>query len=140
MESISEELSLYIVKGDLLMECLLEADPPPVITWQHAGNVISQSARVSQTLSPLDGILYKANLTIKELARDQEGFREEFNTMGPYLRNRKIHGNIIDEPNVGDGGAYKCTARNQLGESNANINLNFAGLPFRFSILISRQQ
>uniref|UniRef100_A0A0K0DSV5 Ig-like domain-containing protein n=1 Tax=Strongyloides stercoralis TaxID=6248 RepID=A0A0K0DSV5_STRER len=34
---------------------------------------------------------------------------------------------IIKEPNAGDGGAYKCTASNQLGESNANINLNFAG-------------
>ncbi|RCN29622.1 immunoglobulin I-set domain protein [Ancylostoma caninum] len=31
------------------------------------------------------------------------------------------------EPHAGDGGAYKCTAKNQLGESNANINLNFAG-------------
>ncbi|WKY05591.1 hypothetical protein Q1695_006081 [Nippostrongylus brasiliensis] len=82
--------------GDLLMECLLEADPPPTIAWQHAGNVISPSARVVQVLSPLEGILYKANL-------------------------------IIKEPNAGDGGAYKCTARNQLGESNANINLNFAG-------------
>ncbi|XGW29138.1 hypothetical protein V3C99_008720 [Haemonchus contortus] len=82
--------------GDLLMECLLEADPPPTIAWQHAGNVISPSSRVTQVLSPLDGILYKANL-------------------------------IIKEPNAGDGGAYKCTARNQLGESNANINLNFAG-------------
>uniref|UniRef100_A0AC34RIM6 Twitchin n=1 Tax=Panagrolaimus sp. JU765 TaxID=591449 RepID=A0AC34RIM6_9BILA len=45
----------------------------------------------------------------------------------------KISGNIfkailiIKEPNAGDGGAYKCTASNQLGESNANINLNFAG-------------
>uniref|UniRef100_A0A0K0G4T6 Twitchin n=1 Tax=Strongyloides venezuelensis TaxID=75913 RepID=A0A0K0G4T6_STRVS len=34
---------------------------------------------------------------------------------------------IIKEPNAGDGGTYKCTASNQLGESNANINLNFAG-------------
>ncbi|KAE9421217.1 hypothetical protein Angca_004093, partial [Angiostrongylus cantonensis] len=82
--------------GDLLMECLLEADPAPTISWQHAGNVITSSARVLQVLSRLEGILYKANL-------------------------------IIKEPNVGDGGAYKCTARNQLGESNANINLNFAG-------------
>ncbi|KAK6747288.1 hypothetical protein RB195_000476 [Necator americanus] len=82
--------------GDLLMECLLEADPPPTIAWQHGGNVISPSARVVQLLTPLEGILYKANL-------------------------------IIKEPNAGDGGAYKCTAKNQLGESNANINLNFAG-------------
>lgn len=34
---------------------------------------------------------------------------------------------IFKEPNVGDGGAYKCTASNRFGESNANINLNFAG-------------
>ncbi|CAD6199004.1 unnamed protein product [Caenorhabditis auriculariae] len=34
---------------------------------------------------------------------------------------------VIKEPSAGDGGAYKCTAKNQLGESNANINLNFAG-------------
>lgn len=34
----------------------------------------------------------------------------------------------FQEPNVGDGGAYKCTASNQFGESNANINLNFAGI------------
>uniref|UniRef100_A0A1I7XRB2 non-specific serine/threonine protein kinase n=1 Tax=Heterorhabditis bacteriophora TaxID=37862 RepID=A0A1I7XRB2_HETBA len=81
--------------GDLLMECLLEADPPPTIAWQHAGIIISPSSRVQQTLTSL-GELYRANL-------------------------------IIKEPNAGDGGAYKCTARNQLGESNANINLNFAG-------------
>jgi hypothetical protein len=33
----------------------------------------------------------------------------------------------LQDPNAGDGGAYKCTASNSLGESNANINLNFAG-------------
>ncbi|VDO68163.1 unnamed protein product [Heligmosomoides polygyrus] len=52
--------------GDLLMECLLEADPPPTISWQHAGNVISPSSRVVQVLSPLEGTLYKANLIIKQ--------------------------------------------------------------------------
>uniref|UniRef100_A0AC35U477 Twitchin n=1 Tax=Rhabditophanes sp. KR3021 TaxID=114890 RepID=A0AC35U477_9BILA len=34
---------------------------------------------------------------------------------------------IIKEPSAGDGGAYKCTAINEHGDSNANINLNFAG-------------
>lgn len=34
---------------------------------------------------------------------------------------------ILKEPSASDGGAYKCTASNQFGESNANINLNFAG-------------
>ncbi|KIH68246.1 hypothetical protein ANCDUO_01415 [Ancylostoma duodenale] len=47
------------------MECLLEADPPPTIAWQHSGNVITPSARVVQMLTPQGGILYKANLVIK---------------------------------------------------------------------------
>lgn len=82
--------------GDLLMECVLEADPSPSITWQHAGTPLPSGDRVVQTLTNLQAILYKAILVIKE-------------------------------PNAGDGGAYRCTAKNQLGESNANINLNFAG-------------
>ncbi|CAI4226474.1 unnamed protein product [Auanema sp. JU1783] len=82
--------------GDLLMECQLEADPQPTISWQHASVVIPSSARVIQSLSSIGENLYKASL-------------------------------IIKEPNAGDGGAYKCTAKNQFGESNANINLNFAG-------------
>ncbi|VDO68161.1 unnamed protein product [Heligmosomoides polygyrus] len=40
---------------------------------------------------------------------------------------RSAKNTSFQEPNAGDGGAYRCTARNQLGESNANINLNFAG-------------
>ncbi|VDM85726.1 unnamed protein product, partial [Strongylus vulgaris] len=51
------------------MECLLEADPPPTIAWQHAGNVISPSAWVLQVLIPMGGILYKANLIIKVCPR-----------------------------------------------------------------------
>jgi hypothetical protein len=83
-------------QGDLLMECHLEADPPPDVRWAHAGTAISPSARVTLSLENQSGNLYKAVL-------------------------------IIKEPNAGDGGAYKCTAKNQMGESNANINLNFAG-------------
>uniref|UniRef100_A0A914NW80 Ig-like domain-containing protein n=1 Tax=Meloidogyne incognita TaxID=6306 RepID=A0A914NW80_MELIC len=78
------------------MECLLEADPPPDVKWQHAGTAINASNRVKLTLNKVSGNLYKANLVIKE-------------------------------PSASDGGAYKCTASNQFGESNANINLNFAG-------------
>uniref|UniRef100_A0A1I7VVS1 non-specific serine/threonine protein kinase n=1 Tax=Loa loa TaxID=7209 RepID=A0A1I7VVS1_LOALO len=83
-------------QGDLLMECYLEADPPPDIVWNHAGTPIVAGPRVELTLTSLQSSLYKAIL-------------------------------IIKEPNVGDGGAYKCTASNHFGESNANINLNFAG-------------
>ncbi|VDD87016.1 unnamed protein product [Enterobius vermicularis] len=89
-------------QGDLLMECHLEADPPPDIVWHHAGTPIAAGPRVTLTLTNLHDNLYKAILLIKE-------------------------------PNVSDGGAYKCTAGNQYGESNANINLNFAGKhPLRY--------
>uniref|UniRef100_A0A183CC48 Ig-like domain-containing protein n=1 Tax=Globodera pallida TaxID=36090 RepID=A0A183CC48_GLOPA len=83
-------------QGDLLMECLLEADPPPEVRWQHAGTAIDASTRVQLTLINVSGNMYRANLVIKE-------------------------------PSATDGGAYKCTAANKFGESNANINLNFAG-------------
>ncbi|CAJ0587388.1 unnamed protein product, partial [Mesorhabditis spiculigera] len=83
--------------GDLLMECVLEADPRPEIVWQHSGTPMPPSSRAEQELRPQPGAnLFLAILTIKE-------------------------------PNAGDGGAYRCTAKNVHGESNANINLNFAG-------------
>lgn len=40
--------------------------------------------------------------------------------------------NRVQDPTASDGGAYKCNASNELGESNANINLNFAGSPLLF--------
>ncbi|GMR48821.1 hypothetical protein PMAYCL1PPCAC_19016, partial [Pristionchus mayeri] len=82
--------------GDLLMECSLESDPSPSITWHHNGTPLPPSIRCVQTLSPVGASLYKATLVIKE-------------------------------PNADDGGSYKCNAKNPLGETNANINLNFAG-------------
>uniref|UniRef100_A0A0R3RHA4 Ig-like domain-containing protein n=1 Tax=Elaeophora elaphi TaxID=1147741 RepID=A0A0R3RHA4_9BILA len=91
-------------QGDLLMECYLEADPPPDIVWNHGGTPIVAGPRVELTIANLQSNLYKAVLIIKFLIQK-----------------------IFKEPNVGDGGAYKCTASNQFGESNANINLNFAG-------------
>ena len=35
---------------------------------------------------------------------------------------------LLKEPTLQDGGAYKCTAANDFGESNANITLNFQGI------------
>ena len=34
---------------------------------------------------------------------------------------------MFQDPKPEDGGAYKCTASNEMGESNANITLNFSG-------------
>lgn len=47
------------------MECLLEADPPPTIAWQHSGVLLPPSSRCIQTLVPQEGILYRASLVIK---------------------------------------------------------------------------
>lgn len=51
--------------GDLLMECHLEADPPPEVKWHHSGQLLTASSRVIFTLTNLQGILYKATLVIK---------------------------------------------------------------------------
>uniref|UniRef100_A0A915K807 Ig-like domain-containing protein n=1 Tax=Romanomermis culicivorax TaxID=13658 RepID=A0A915K807_ROMCU len=82
--------------GHLLMECNLEAQPPPKIKWSHGQEVVQEGGRYVMKLEPKDQDLYLASLLIKD-------------------------------PTAADGGAYKCTASNELGESNANINLNFAG-------------
>ena len=34
---------------------------------------------------------------------------------------------FLQDPKPEDGGTYKCTAANDLGESNANVTLNFSG-------------
>jgi hypothetical protein len=52
-------------QGDLLMQCHLEADPPPDITWSHAGTAIAHGGRVTLSLTNLSGILYQAVLIIK---------------------------------------------------------------------------
>ncbi|VDK76232.1 unnamed protein product [Gongylonema pulchrum] len=54
-------------QGDLLMECYLEADPPPDIVWHHAGTPIPAGPRVDQSLTNLQSNLYKAVLIIKVL-------------------------------------------------------------------------
>ncbi|VDN04275.1 unnamed protein product [Thelazia callipaeda] len=52
-------------QGDLLMECCLEADPPPSIVWYHAGTPIHAGPRVEFILTNLQSNLYKAILIIK---------------------------------------------------------------------------
>ena len=82
------------VAGNLILECLLEANPFPEITWYHKTKVIQDSLR--HKLNKLD------------VSKDT------------YLLTLEIK-----EPSSDDGGTYKCNAVNELGESNANIALNF---------------
>uniref|UniRef100_A0A0M3IE81 Ig-like domain-containing protein n=1 Tax=Ascaris lumbricoides TaxID=6252 RepID=A0A0M3IE81_ASCLU len=126
-------------QGDLLMECHLEADPPPDIVWHHAGTPIPAGPRVTLTLTNLHDNLYKAILIIKEPNVGDGGAYKctASNQFGESNANINLNfagEYFFFEPNVADGGAYKCTASNQFGESNANINLNFAGEYFFFFI------
>jgi len=84
------------VGGNLVLECLLEANPFPKITWYHKTQVIQ------------DGLRHKINK--QDVSKDT------------YLLSLEIK-----EPSSDDGGTYKCNAVNELGESNANIALNFQG-------------
>lgn len=82
------------------MECLLEANPDPDITWYQGEQSIADSSRV--------------RMLRKTTAKDT------------YLLTLEI-----SNPTRQDGGHYRCNAFNVYGESNANIALNFQGMPRR---------
>ncbi|XP_076471204.1 twitchin-like [Babylonia areolata] len=82
----------------LIMTCLLEANPTPQIRWFRDTTEVGAGGRYNITLE-----------------RDASGPDQ-------YIAVLKI-----TDPKVEDGGTYKCTAANNMGESNATITLNFAG-------------
>lgn len=84
------------VKGSLLLQCYLEANPFPEIAWFHGTTRIQNGAR-------------------HKISEKSEG-------KDAYLLQLEIK-NPVNE----DGGTYRCNACNGLGESNANIALNFQG-------------
>ncbi|CAH1785276.1 unnamed protein product [Owenia fusiformis] len=85
------------VGNNIVFECKLTGDPKPKITWYAAGGKVLQ-----------EGARHK-------ITEKSEGG----NTYALMLE-------IIDV-GAGDGGEYKVNARNDSGESNATINLNFEG-------------
>ncbi|KAK7500459.1 hypothetical protein BaRGS_00008366, partial [Batillaria attramentaria] len=82
----------------LIMTCLLEANPTPQIRWYRDTTEVGAGGRYTITLQRDAG--------------------------GTDLYTAVLQ---IKDPKPEDGGTYKCTAANDLGESNANITLNFAG-------------
>ncbi|XP_041366543.1 twitchin-like isoform X3 [Gigantopelta aegis] len=82
----------------LIMTCMLEAKPTPQIRWFRDQTEVGEGGRFTISLQ-----------------RDPSGA----DTYTAILQ--------IKEPTLQDGGAYKCTAANDFGESNANITLNFQG-------------
>ncbi|XP_021346443.1 twitchin-like isoform X8 [Mizuhopecten yessoensis] len=85
-------------KAMLVMTCNLEAKPIPKIRWFRETQEISDGGRYSVTLTPVTGVSDSYTAMLQ-----------------------------IKDPQTEDGGSYKCTAANDLGESNANITLNFQG-------------
>jgi hypothetical protein len=79
----------------LFFECIIQADPEPVVSWYHNGSLIQQRGRFKAILEKID-----------------KGYRSVMQ---------------IDDVNVEDAGKYKVIAKNELGESNASITLNFDG-------------
>ncbi|XP_022252540.1 disorganized muscle protein 1-like [Limulus polyphemus] len=84
------------VGDNLILECVLEANPFPEITWYHGTRQISEGERHKCIKS--------------DIAKDTYGLSLE-----------------IRGPTTEDAGNYRCNAVNELGESNANIALNFQG-------------
>lgn len=84
------------------MECELSALPEPSITWYNGDRMLSHAdERLKMTLIPLPG-----------------------GSAYAYMASLVIH-----EPLPENAGNYRCNARNEMGESNANIALNFAPPP-----------
>ena len=80
------------------MECILEAEPLPEITWFQGAKAISLTDRIKMSTKETGKYTYLLSLE-------------------------------ISNPELSDGGNYRCNAVNAFGESNANIALNFQGRP-----------
>ena len=80
----------------LYFECVIVAEPEPVVTWFHNNEQISLRGRFSATLDLVKPNTYKSVYKIQDVS-------------------------------VEDAGKYKVIAKNELGESNASISLNFDG-------------
>lgn len=126
------------------MECLLEANPEPEVTWFKGVQVSSSTpASISEPKSVSDGATFffmhlcqcvsclhtidtriQGNYTLFALQMVQE--------QGRISMYKKICGKdqyvvsvTIMSPVVEDGGQWRCNAFNPFGDSNANIALNF---------------
>lgn len=87
----------------LYFECIISAQPKPTVTWYHNGNLVELKGRLS------------AQLESQAKAQTYKSIMK------------------IDDVCVEDAGKYKVVAKNELGESNASISLNFDGKLSLFS-------
>lgn len=91
----TQKPKFHQLDADLLLECILEGSPAPKISWLHDGAEVKGDAR--HIISPPEEL-----------------------EPGKW----KVTMEIL-EPDTSDSGNYKCNAKNDLGESNATILLDF---------------
>lgn len=96
----------------LYFECVILAEPEPTVAWYHNGNLIVQKGRFSVSgVTPLP-----SPLTLSPQA-----------SLDPKKAKTYLSVMKIQDVSVEDAGKYKVIAKNELGESNASISLNFDG-------------
>ncbi|CAG2056364.1 unnamed protein product, partial [Timema podura] len=109
----------------LLFECRIQADPKPSVSWSHNGAAVTESSRhraesvmnvwnhqLHMSEQYYRNILDTTALCDQELTVDKDGHS--------YFAALEIKNVTVE-----DAGKYKVTAKNELGESNATISLNF---------------
>lgn len=100
----------------LLFECLIKADPMPQVRWSHNGSEVNDDAR-HKVFAYFALNISHYRLQIEFLPLSQLSVQKEGQQYFAALEIKNV--------TVEDAGKYKVTAKNELGESNATITLNF---------------
>jgi len=124
----------------LTIECVVEATPKPSITWFHDNTtIIREDSRHSHCSWHIRGpITSESELKSLGILEDNETLsttgvkRSSFSSISSrrsstttVKRDIYVVSLEIRNPKSSDGGIYRCNAVNELGESSANIALNF---------------
>ena len=96
----------------LLFECVIKADPLPQVRWSHNDGPVNDDARHKVMNICVHSKTQKINLIIFQISISKDGQQ--------YFAALEIKNVTVE-----DAGKYKVTAKNELGESNATITLNF---------------
>lgn len=139
--------SIKQIGQSLKIECVVEANPKPIITWyhDHVKTIKEDSKHSHLTWHSRGPIKDESELRALGLSLDSEVDNFPANNRSSFSSSRRSstasqsgssqkRGDIyvvsleIKSPKATDGGTYRCNAVNDLGESSANIALNFQTL------------
>lgn len=119
----------------LTIECVVEATPKPSITWYHDGiSIMKEDSKHSHltwhSRGPItsESELKSLGISQDELALSRRSSTASSNTNASSSQKPAdiyVVSLEIRHPKASDGGTYRFNAVNELGESSANIALNF---------------